>query len=105
VVQGAATDQEIVVRRAVEVGRGGGEAPTRDGRLRQAERRLEAGVRVEPAGNQLAELASRYAVFAPGMSCALIGTASLGQLEAALAAVAKGPLPAAALARIAELLA
>jgi L-galactose dehydrogenase/L-glyceraldehyde 3-phosphate reductase len=61
---------------------------------------VEAGV----AAN-LAELATRYAVFAPGMSCALIGTASLGQLEAALAAVSKGPLPAAALARIAELLA
>ena len=61
---------------------------------------VEAGI-----ADSLAELAARVAVFAPGMGCALIGTASLGQLQAGLAAVAKGPLPPAALARINELLA
>jgi aryl-alcohol dehydrogenase-like predicted oxidoreductase len=61
---------------------------------------VEAGI-----ADSLAELATRFAVFAPGMGCALIGTASLGQLQAGLAAVAKGPLPPAALARINEHLA
>jgi len=61
---------------------------------------VEAGV----AGS-LAELAIRYATFAPGMGCALIGTASVEQLEAAIAAVGQGPLPAEAIARIGALLA
>jgi aryl-alcohol dehydrogenase-like predicted oxidoreductase len=61
---------------------------------------VEAG-----AASSLAELAIRYAAFAPGMGCALIGTASVGQLEAAIAAVGKGPLPAEALARIGALFA
>ena len=38
------------------------------------------------------------------MGCALIGTASLGQLEAAIAAVGQGPLPPAAIARVGALL-
>ncbi|RAI60162.1 aldo/keto reductase [Roseicella frigidaeris] len=59
----------------------------------------------EGVAGSLAELAIRYAAFAPEMGCALIGTASLDQLEAAIAAVGQGPLPAAALARIDALLA
>lgn len=53
----------------------------------------------------LAELAIRFAITPPAMATALIGTASLGQLEIALAAAEKGPLPAATLARIDTLLA
>jgi aryl-alcohol dehydrogenase-like predicted oxidoreductase len=59
----------------------------------------------EGVAGSLAELATRFAGYGPGMHCALVGTASIEQLEAALAAVAKGPLPAAALARIPALLA
>lgn len=69
-----------------------------------AARRLRPLVAEGVAGS-LAELAVRYAAFAPGMGCALIGTASVAQLETALAAVARGPLPAEALARIGALLA
>ncbi|MDO9706784.1 aldo/keto reductase [Paracraurococcus lichenis] len=59
----------------------------------------------EGIAGSLAELALRYAIFAPGMGCALIGTASVGQLEAAIAAAEAGPLPAAAVERIGALLA
>ena len=69
-----------------------------------AARRLRPLVAEGVAGS-LAELAIRYAAFLPGMGCALIGTASLEQLEAAIAAVERGPLPAEALARIDALLA
>jgi aryl-alcohol dehydrogenase-like predicted oxidoreductase len=69
-----------------------------------AARRLLPLVEEGVAGS-LAELALRYAVFAPGMGCALIGTASLDQLETAIAAAEKGPLPPAAIARIGALLA
>ncbi len=51
----------------------------------------------------LVEAALRFAIAAPQMGTALVGTATPEQLEHALAAVAKGPLPAAALARLAEL--
>ena len=68
-----------------------------------AARRL-APLVAEGVAGSLAELAIRYAAFAPGMGCALIGTASLGQLETALAAVGQGPLPAAAVARVGALL-
>lgn len=69
-----------------------------------AARRLLPLVEAGLAGS-LAELAIRYAAFAPGMGCALIGTASVGQLETAIAAVERGPLPAEALPRIGALLA
>ncbi|WP_158292379.1 aldo/keto reductase [Paracraurococcus ruber] len=59
----------------------------------------------EGVAGSLAELALRYAIFAPGMGCALIGTASLGQLEEAIAAAGRGPLPPAAVERIGALLA
>ena len=68
-----------------------------------AARRLRPLVEAGVAGS-LAELAIRYAAFAPGMGCALIGTASLGQLETAIAAAEKGALPAEALERIGALL-
>lgn len=69
-----------------------------------AARRLRPLVEAGMAGS-LAELAIRYAGFAPGMGCALIGTASVEQLETAIAAVDRGPLPPGALARVAALLA
>lgn len=51
----------------------------------------------------LAELAMRFAISTPSMGTALMGIATLDQLEQAIAAVEKGPLPAVALSRIAEI--
>lgn len=51
----------------------------------------------------LAELATRFAISTPAMGTALMGLATLNDLEQAIAAVEKGPLPAAALARIASI--
>jgi aryl-alcohol dehydrogenase-like predicted oxidoreductase len=53
----------------------------------------------------LAELALRFAITPPEMSLALIGTASLEQLDQAIAAAERGPLPPPVLERIAALLA
>ena len=39
------------------------------------------------------ELAIRYAAFAPGVACAVVGTTSLEHLRRAAAHVARGPLP------------
>jgi aryl-alcohol dehydrogenase-like predicted oxidoreductase len=50
----------------------------------------------------LAEAALRFAIGGPGVSTALIGLSDLDQLEQALAAASKGPLPASALDRVAE---
>lgn len=47
-----------------------------------------------------AELFARFAAFAPGVDVALVGTTKLANLEAVLAAVAKGPLPADVLAAL-----
>jgi L-galactose dehydrogenase/L-glyceraldehyde 3-phosphate reductase len=58
---------------------------------------------VEGHAADLVEAALRFAIAAPQMGTVLVGTATLGQLEHALAAVAKGPLSAAALGRLAEL--
>jgi len=44
-------------------------------------------------GLEWAELAIRFAAFASGVTCAVVGTSSLAHLEAAAAAVARGPLP------------
>ena len=57
----------------------------------------------EGFANTLAELATRFAISTPAMGTALMGIATLDQLEQAIAAVEKGPLPAAALSRIAEI--
>ncbi len=69
-----------------------------------AARRLLPLVEAGMAGS-LAELAIRHAAFVPGMGCALIGTASVEQLEAAIAAVERGPLPPGAVERMGALLA
>ena len=45
-------------------------------------------------GLEWAEVAVRFAAFAPGVTTAVVGTASFAHLEAAAAAVARGPLPA-----------
>ena len=66
-------------------------------------RRLLPLVREGHAGS-LAELAIRFAITPPEMGTALIGTASLDQLEAALAAAERGALPPATLDRIGALL-
>lgn len=66
-------------------------------------RRLAPLVAQGEAGS-LAELAIRFAMTRGEIATALIGTASIGQLEAAIAAVRKGGLPAETLARIAALL-
>jgi L-galactose dehydrogenase/L-glyceraldehyde 3-phosphate reductase len=64
--------------------------------------RLEPIVREGHAGS-LAEMALRFAIANPALSTTLVGIANLEQFEAAASAVAKGPLSAAALARLAEL--
>jgi L-galactose dehydrogenase/L-glyceraldehyde 3-phosphate reductase len=65
-------------------------------------RRLEPLVQEGHAGS-LAEAAVRYAISSEAVSTAVLGLSSLAQLEAAARAVGKGPLPATALARLAEL--
>jgi aryl-alcohol dehydrogenase-like predicted oxidoreductase len=47
---------------------------------------------VEPEGMAWDELAVRFAAFAPGVACAVVGTTSLGHLREAAAHVAKGVL-------------
>jgi aryl-alcohol dehydrogenase-like predicted oxidoreductase len=54
--------------------------------------------------NTLAEAALRFVISSPMVSTALIGLSDLAQLESAAAAVEDGPLPAATLERIAQLL-
>ena len=49
----------------------------------------------------LPELAMRFAIASPSLSTTLVGLANIEELEAAYAAVQKGPLPAAALAKLA----
>jgi aryl-alcohol dehydrogenase-like predicted oxidoreductase len=51
----------------------------------------------------LIEASLRFAVGADGVSTLLLGYSSLDQLEYAAKCVAKGPLPAAAVARLREL--
>ena len=51
----------------------------------------------------LPEAAIRFAITHPAMGTILVGMASVEEFEGALAAVLKGPLPAAALQRVAEL--
>jgi len=51
----------------------------------------------------LTEAATRFALSHPGMGTILVGMATPQQFEAALAAVQKGPLPQAALARVSAL--
>jgi aryl-alcohol dehydrogenase-like predicted oxidoreductase len=51
----------------------------------------------------LPEAATRFAITHPAMGTILVGMATVDEFEGALAAVQKGPLPATALARLAEL--
>jgi len=51
----------------------------------------------------LPEAATRFAISHPAMGTILVGMATVDEFEAALAAVLKGPLPAAALQRLADL--
>jgi aryl-alcohol dehydrogenase-like predicted oxidoreductase len=51
----------------------------------------------------LAEAAARFVITGPAISTMLVGMATTAEFEAALSAVQKGPLPPAALARLAEL--
>ena len=51
----------------------------------------------------LTEAATRFAISHPAMGTILVGMATPQQFEDALAAVEKGPLPPAALARLSEL--
>jgi aryl-alcohol dehydrogenase-like predicted oxidoreductase len=44
-------------------------------------------------GLEPAEVALRFAAYAPGVATAIVGTRSLARLSAHLAAVARGPLP------------
>ncbi len=48
----------------------------------------------EPDGLEWAELALRFSAYAPGVHTAIVGTASLANLTANVAAAGRGPLPA-----------
>jgi len=65
-------------------------------------RRLEPMVR-EGYAASLTEMAMRFAIAHPALSTTEIGLATIEQLDDAIRAVEKGPLPPAALARLAEL--
>jgi aryl-alcohol dehydrogenase-like predicted oxidoreductase len=56
---------------------------------------------LDRGGMDWGELAVRFAAFAPGVACAVVGTTSLGHLRDAAAHVAKGPLTEEVKARIA----
>jgi aryl-alcohol dehydrogenase-like predicted oxidoreductase len=57
----------------------------------------------EGFASNLAEAAIRFAITHPAIGSILVGMATVGEFEASLAAVLKGPLPPAALDRIAHL--
>ena len=57
----------------------------------------------EGFAGSLTEAATRFAIAHPAMGTILVGMATVEEFDAGLAAVLKGPLPAAALARLAEL--
>jgi aryl-alcohol dehydrogenase-like predicted oxidoreductase len=57
----------------------------------------------EGFASSLTEAATRFSLSHPGIGTILVGIATPQQFDTALAAVAKGPLPSAALARLAEL--
>ena len=75
-----------------------GSAPDFKGDVARA-KELEPLVREGVAGS-LAELAQRFVIAHPAVSTMLVGYSTLDQLEEAISAVNKGPLPAAALKRI-----
>ena len=65
-------------------------------------RRFEPAV-LEGHAASLTEMAVRFAIACPTLSTTEIGLATIGELEAAVTAVGKGPLTSAALARVKEL--
>ena len=69
---------------------------------------LQRGLRLMPLVTEgyaasLAEAATRFAITHPAMGTILVGMATIAEFDASLAAVLKGPLPPAALKRLAEL--
>jgi aryl-alcohol dehydrogenase-like predicted oxidoreductase len=76
-----------------------GSAPDFSGDVARA-RELEPLVR-ESGSASLTEFAERFVIAHPAVSTMLVGYSTLDHLEAAIAAVSKGPLPDAALKRIA----
>ena len=83
-------------------------APEPIGSATRYEADLARASRLEPLvaegfAASLAEAAIRFAVSHPAMGTILVGMATFEQFSAALAAVEKGPLPQAALARVAAL--
>lgn len=83
-------------------------APEPMGSGRSYEADLDRASRLMPLVTEgfaasLPEAAIRFAMAHPAMGTVLVGMASVEEFEAALAAVLKGPLPAAALRRVAEL--
>jgi len=78
-----------------------GSASTYEGDLKRAERL--APLVQEGFASSLAEAATRFCIGHPAMGTILVGMATPQQFEDALAAVLKGPLPPAALERLAAL--
>lgn len=78
-----------------------GSAQSYEGDLRRAQRL--APLVKEGFAASLAEAATRFCITLPAMGTILVGVASPQQFEDALAAVMKGPLPQAALDRLAAL--
>jgi len=76
-----------------------GSAPDFSGDVARAQA-LEPLVR-ESKSADLTELAERFVIAHPAVSTMLVGYSTLGQLEAAIAAVNKGPLPEAILRQVA----
>lgn len=58
---------------------------------------------VDEIGLSLPEIGVRFAAGHPAVSCVLLGTSNPGHLEAAVSDIAKGPLPAEVLIRLAEI--
>jgi aryl-alcohol dehydrogenase-like predicted oxidoreductase len=78
-----------------------GSAMSYDGDIDRARRLLP--LVVEGFADSLTEAATRFAISHPAMGTILVGMATPQEFEDALAAVEKGPLPQAALDRLAEL--
>jgi aryl-alcohol dehydrogenase-like predicted oxidoreductase len=78
-----------------------GTASSYDADLARAQRLMP--LVTEGFASSLPEVATRFAITHPAMGTILVGMATVDEFEGALAAVQKGPLPAAALARLAEL--
>jgi aryl-alcohol dehydrogenase-like predicted oxidoreductase len=78
-----------------------GSATSFEGDLERARRFLP--MIEEGFAESLAELATRFVISTPSMGTALMGIATQDQLEQAIAAVEKGPLPLPALMRIAAI--